>query len=237
MKRPVVHFEIGCDDLSGTLKFYQEVFDWKGIEEGISARIDAGTAQGISGHITALGHEPHQYITFYIETDALEEDLEKLQSSGGEKILGPFPVGDGREFAWFKDPEGNMLGLITPFKTPKDPAQLVRDWFHKWEVGEYQHLPITEDFQHTSPFGTISGKENYLQIVRGNEDKFLDHTFKILDEIHGEGKACICYRAIKGEHQLEVSEWHYFQGDLIREIVAHYHIGDIREERRLEFEE
>ncbi|MBX2873877.1 MAG: hypothetical protein KTR30_17310 [Saprospiraceae bacterium] len=232
MKRPVVHFEIGCDDLSGTLNFYQEVFKWKGIAEGISAKIDA-EGHGISGHITALGHDPHKYITFYIETDALQEDLEQLQAAGGEKILGPFPVGDGREFAWFKDPAGNMVGLITPLKPSVNPVSLVRDWFDKWETGNYQNLPITEDFEHTSPFGTISGRANYVQIVKDNEEKFLGHTFEIIDEIYSDGKACIFYRAIKNDHQLEVSEWHYFKGGLIHQIIAHYHIGEIRDDRRL----
>lgn len=233
MQRPVVHFEIGCDNLSGTLEFYEEVFNWKGVAEGISARIDADTGRGISGHITALGHEPHKYITFYIETESLEEDLRKLKAAGGEKMLGPFPVGDGREFAWFKDPAGNMLGLITPLKREKGPVSLVKEWFEKWENGNYQDLPITEDFKHTSPFGTISGKATYLQTVMANEEQFLGHTFELLDEVYGENKACIRYRAMKGEHELEVSEWQYFNGGLIQEIVAHYHIGEIREERKL----
>lgn len=233
MKKPVVHFEIGCDNLSKTLKFYREVFNWEIVEQGISASVDTGLDNGISGHITQLGHEPHRYITFYIETDTLEEDLVKLQSLGGTKMLGPLPVPGGRRFAWFKDPVGNMVGLITPLTTKKSPAALVKEWFHKWEVGSYRDLPIAENFQHTSPFGTISGKEAYLEIVAENEDKFLGHSFEILDELYSENKACICYRAIKGEHQLEVSEWQYFKDDLIQEIVAHYHIGEIREERKL----
>lgn len=233
MKRPVLHFEIGCNDLSGTARFYQEVFNWNIEEQGLSAKIDTQVPEGISGHITELGHEPHKYITVYIESDALDKDLERLQAAGGTKMLGPLPLPDGRRFAWFHDPVGNMVGLITPLNTKKSHHALVKEWFHKWEVGIYQDLPIAEDFQHTSPFGTISGKSTYLQIVRENEDKFLGHTFEILDELYGENKACICYRAVKGDHQLEVSEWQYFQGDLIQKIVAHYHIGEIREERKL----
>ncbi len=28
MRKPVVHFEIGCDNLAETVEFYKEVFNW-----------------------------------------------------------------------------------------------------------------------------------------------------------------------------------------------------------------
>lgn len=46
--------------------------------------------------------------------------------------------------------------------------------------------------------------------------------------------ACVRYTARQGEDfSLDVSEWYYFENDLIREIYAFYHIGEIREERKL----
>ena len=42
---------------------------------------------------------------------------------------------------------------------------LVKDWFEKWEEGDFLNLPLAAQFKHTSPFGTIEGKENYLSIV------------------------------------------------------------------------
>lgn len=41
--------------------------------------------------------------------------------------------------------------------------RLVKKWFDKWEEGDYLHLPISEDFKHTSPFGTINGKKKVHQ--------------------------------------------------------------------------
>ena len=35
---------------------------------------------------------------------------------------------------------------------------LVKKWFEVWENGDFQNIPVTEDFKHTSPFGTIDGK-------------------------------------------------------------------------------
>ena len=38
---------------------------------------------------------------------------------------------------------------------------------------------------------------------------------------------------VSGDFKLEVSEWHYISNNLIRQIIAYYHIGEIREERKL----
>ena len=115
-----------------------------------------------------------------------------------------------------------------------DSEVLVKDWFSKWENGDYLHLPVTEAFKHTSPFGTISGKKAYLDLVQKNEDKFLGYTFEIHDSLYDGDRACVRYTARQGNHfALDVSEWYYLKGELIEEIISYYHIGEIREERRL----
>ncbi len=113
--------------------------------------------------------------------------------------------------------------------------QLVNDWFEKWNSGDYMNLPITTDFQHTSPFGTIEGKKAYLELVKQNEDKFLGYQFEIRDSIFKEQSGCVRYTATQGEgFKLDVSEWYYVEDGLIKEIIAYYHIGEIREERELD---
>jgi len=110
---------------------------------------------------------------------------------------------------------------------------LVKEWFEKWEAGDFQDLPIAENFKHTSPFGTINGKKEYIDLVEANKDKFLGYRFEIHDEIYDERKGCVRYTAIQGDFHLDVSEWYYAKNDLIEEIVAYYHIGEIREDREL----
>ena len=114
-----------------------------------------------------------------------------------------------------------------------ESKSLVKKWFDKWLEGDFYNLPVTENFRHTSPFGTISGKENYIKLVESNKDKFLGYRFEILDEIYDKDKACVRYKAIQGEFSLDVSEWYYFEDDLIKEIFAYYHIGEIRDDRKL----
>ncbi|HSR68262.1 MAG TPA: nuclear transport factor 2 family protein [Acidobacteriota bacterium] len=111
---------------------------------------------------------------------------------------------------------------------------LVREWFDKWREGDYLHLPVSDDFKHTSPFGTVDGKAAYLELVKTNQDKFTGYRFEIHDEIYDQGKACVRYTAVQGDFKLDVSEWYYPKGDAIGEIIAYYHIGEIRQERRLE---
>ena len=115
MKKTVVHFEIGCGDIEKTSAFYSAVFGWKLNRIGDSAIINTGKEDALSGHLNQLGPEdPENYVTVYIETDTLLADLEAIVSNGGEVFVKPVKLPDGREFAWFKDVAGNLIGLITP---------------------------------------------------------------------------------------------------------------------------
>ena len=115
MKKTVVHFEIGCSDIEKTSEFYKVVFDWKLKKQGNSATIDTGKEDALSGHINKLRpDEPQNYVTLYIETDALNSDLKAIELNGGKILVNPIKLPDGREFAWFKDVAGNTIGLITP---------------------------------------------------------------------------------------------------------------------------
>jgi predicted enzyme related to lactoylglutathione lyase len=110
---PVVHFEIGCRDLTGTTAFYTGLFGWTAVPTPYASLLDTH-AGGATGHITSLGHEPHQYITFYIEVKDIPETLSRIEAAGGKTLLGPVPLPDGKQFAWFADPGGNTVGLVTP---------------------------------------------------------------------------------------------------------------------------
>jgi len=115
---------------------------------------------------------------------------------------------------------------------------LVNQWFESWQKADLEHLPITENFTHTSPYGTIKGKSAYLEIVASNKEKFLGHRFNIQDAFFGSEHACTRYTAIKGDFRLEVSEWYYIENGKIREIIAYYNIeGNISEERKLDMPE
>ena len=113
--------------------------------------------------------------------------------------------------------------------------KLVKQWFDIWEKGNFEDLPLSPHFSHTSPYGTIAGKQAYMDLVNANREKFLGHTFLIHDTIFETDKACIMYTAKQEDFELEVTEWHYVKNNLIKKIVAYYNIpGEIRDDRKLE---
>jgi predicted enzyme related to lactoylglutathione lyase len=112
MAHPVVHFEIGCKDKEKTSAFYSKAFGWT-IDAGPMGGIDTGSTAGIQGHVAALGHEPHQFTHFYIETDDIAASLKDVESAGGKTVVPPVAIPHGT-FAWFADVEGNVVGLWKP---------------------------------------------------------------------------------------------------------------------------
>jgi uncharacterized protein len=108
MAHPVVHFEIGCKDAAKTHEFYANLFGWKMQAMGPAVMID--TEGGITGHITALGHEPFHYTTFYVEVEDVQAYLDKAAKLGGKTLVPPVNIPTGT-FAWMQDPEGNTVGL------------------------------------------------------------------------------------------------------------------------------
>ena len=111
MPNPVVHFEIGGRDTQKTQDFYTNIFDWTIEQTGPAAMISTGSTDGIAGHISSLGHEPHNYVTFYIQVDDIQEYLNKIESHGGKTIIPPTEIPGMGQFAWFGDLDGNTIGL------------------------------------------------------------------------------------------------------------------------------
>ena len=109
MGDPVVHFDIGCRDRARTADFFSKLFDWKMQHEAVADYIQTGGE--ISGHITALGHEPHNYVTVYIGVDDVQAYLDKAVALGGKALLPVITIPHG-QFSWFADPEGNVVGLF-----------------------------------------------------------------------------------------------------------------------------
>jgi hypothetical protein len=115
MGRPVVHFEIGCRDRGRTGDFYSKLFGWRIEAAGPASNIQTGSPRGIPGHITSLGHEPEHYTMFYVDVEDVQAALDKAAELGGKTLVGPIAIPTGT-FAWFADPDGNMIGLLKPAK-------------------------------------------------------------------------------------------------------------------------
>ena len=100
--------------------FYSELFGWHiSTSHGpdywlVQAEKSVGPENtGISGAIGAgpPGHPGR--VVIYVEAPDIEAALVKAETLGGARMFGPQSF-NGFEIGWFRDPEGNMVGVVRP---------------------------------------------------------------------------------------------------------------------------
>ena len=112
MGNPTVFFEVAGPDQKGLIDFYTQLFGWKtndipgDMPYSLVTPGEGGTPGGIGP--TPDGSQGH--VTFYVGVDDIAGALEKAESLGGSKIMGPVPV-PGGEIGLFTDPEGHVIGV------------------------------------------------------------------------------------------------------------------------------
>ena len=119
MGKPVVHFEIVGKDGDKLKSYYADLFDWEidssnPMNYGLIDRAANLNAEGI-GIGGGIGQGPDGYeghVTFYAEVADVEAALQKAESLGGARVMGPEKIMEGVELGQFTDPEGNVIGLI-----------------------------------------------------------------------------------------------------------------------------
>jgi predicted enzyme related to lactoylglutathione lyase len=113
---PVTWFEILGKD-GGTLqKFYGGLFGWNvDAANPMNYGMVQGKDGGIGGGISA-SQDGSSMVTVYIAVDRLQAALDKAKSLGGEIVMPPMDVPGGPKIAQFKDPCGNVIGLMIPMQ-------------------------------------------------------------------------------------------------------------------------
>ncbi|CAN5809380.1 VOC family protein [soil metagenome] len=118
----VVHFEIPADDVSRAKEFYGSIFGWQvtTMEEmdytiAMTTPVDEKTQMptepgGINGGMMKRSADtPSPVLT--IGVDSIDGSLKQIEASGGSIVQPRTEIPDMGAFAYFKDPEGNVLGL------------------------------------------------------------------------------------------------------------------------------
>jgi predicted enzyme related to lactoylglutathione lyase len=118
----VVHFEITFDDLERAKAFYGSVFDWglQTIQEmdyttATTTPVDQQTQMptepgAINGGFTRRSeHTPSPVLT--IQVDSIVATLERVGAQGGSTVQPRTEIPGMGAFAYFKDSEGNVVGL------------------------------------------------------------------------------------------------------------------------------
>jgi uncharacterized protein len=122
----IVHFEIPADDPKRASEFYSKAFGWmmnpmpemNYTMAGTTASNEMGmpTSPGaINGGVPArkdfknLTGSEHTVVT--IRVDDIDSSLQKIEKLGGKTVAGKMPIGEMGFTAYFKDTEGNVVGL------------------------------------------------------------------------------------------------------------------------------
>jgi uncharacterized protein len=121
MGQPVVHFEVVGKDAKSLRDFYAELAGWSfgDAPEGpteyyVLSREGNTNAEGV-GIGGGVGGGPEGYeghVTFYIEVPDVGAALDKAESLGGTKMMGPDTPMEGLTIGLFTDPEGHTVGLV-----------------------------------------------------------------------------------------------------------------------------
>jgi predicted enzyme related to lactoylglutathione lyase len=118
MGNPVVHFEVIGKDAAKLQGYYSELFGWdvdanNPMSYGIVKGEDNPSSMGsIGGGIAANPDGSEGHVTFYVAVPDIEEALQKAESLGGTRVMGPEKVMDRIELGQFEDPEGHLIGLV-----------------------------------------------------------------------------------------------------------------------------
>ncbi|UCD96951.1 MAG: VOC family protein [Candidatus Bathyarchaeota archaeon] len=119
----VVHFEIEADQPERAIKFYETVFGWK-IEKWEGPikywLITTGKKDepGIDGGLSKRAEgEPSTVNT--IDVPSVDQYIKKVEGSGGSIVRPKMAVPGVGWMAYFKDPEGNMFGMMEEDSTAK----------------------------------------------------------------------------------------------------------------------
>jgi predicted enzyme related to lactoylglutathione lyase len=116
MAHPISWIEVSAQEWQQMADFYQGVFGWpyKRFEEMNYTTADTGEGSVGVGYNQVTEGQPAGSVTVYIDTDDVGDSLDKIKAHGGEVVMEPYPVPTVGMIAMFKDPTGNVLGLIQP---------------------------------------------------------------------------------------------------------------------------
>jgi predicted enzyme related to lactoylglutathione lyase len=120
--RKVVHFEIPADDEGRAREFYRSVFDWQlqempdmqytlvrttPVDDKTQLPTEPGAING--GLMKRSDATPAPVLT--VDVDSIDDSLKQVESAGGSTVTPRTEIPGVGAFAYFKDSEGNVLGL------------------------------------------------------------------------------------------------------------------------------
>ena len=123
MGQPVVHFEIIGKDPERLRNYYGDLFGWEfdmssPVSEAVSEPMNygfvggntTGDGIGIPGGVGG-GTDYDSHTIFYVGVPDVEAALQRAESLGGTRRMGPEQAPTGLVVGHFTDPEGHLIGV------------------------------------------------------------------------------------------------------------------------------
>jgi uncharacterized protein len=117
----VVHFEIPFDDADRARNFYRDVFDWEitpmpemnynMVSTGPTSNEGMPSEPGYIGGGMMQREAPVKSPVLTLGVDDIDASIVAIEKNGGSAVGEKLPVGDMGFAAYFKDSEGNLMGL------------------------------------------------------------------------------------------------------------------------------
>ena len=107
----VVHWEVQARDPAAQIRFFGELFGWN-VDANNPQNYGMVTPAGpgsIGGGIGATMDAPRA--TFYVQVPSIVDTLDKAATMGGQTLMPRTDIGM-TVMAQFRDPEGNVIGLV-----------------------------------------------------------------------------------------------------------------------------
>ncbi len=121
MPGKVVHFEIPADNVERAKTFYLKAFGWQISQyPGMDYHMVGTAPSDKNGMPTEVGainggmtkrQEPVKNTVITVDVSDIEASLKSIEKLGGKVVQKKQPVADMGFTAYFKDTEGNVVGL------------------------------------------------------------------------------------------------------------------------------
>ena len=111
--------ELHAGDGVRAFAFYASLFGWtkgEAIDMGPMGIYQTFAIDGVptGGMMTKTPQTPAPFWLFYVNVDALDAAVLRVERGGGQVVAGPHPVPMGRWIAHCTDPQGAIFAMLAP---------------------------------------------------------------------------------------------------------------------------